>query len=100
MQANNEIMISSGLHQFQHGQIIKVDAATEIPFAHVRLRNKNGELSKLRGAYVPLKYCVEIGKECAAAVRALAKSARKARLPVIKKITSQALANAKPLDWK
>lgn len=37
---------------------------TEIPFAHVLLRNKAGDLSgRGDGAYVPLKYCHEITKE-------------------------------------
>ncbi len=103
MEAVNEVMISSGLHQFQHGQIIQVDKTTEIPFARIQLRNKDGELSTIRGAYVPLKYCVAIGQDCANAVRAAARSARKARRALLKSATIQpgpALANAKPLDWK
>lgn len=103
MKSHKDVMIASGMHQFQHGEIMKVDNATVIPFAHVRLRNKNGELSKVRGAYVPLKYCVEIGRDCAASVSRARREARKARRLLLKNAAIEpgpALANAKPLDWE
>lgn len=101
MNVNNEIMIASGLHQFQHGLITAIDRSTTIPFAHVTLRAKSGEYLKRSGAYVPLKYCVEIGEECANAVRAAAKMARKMRRAAAKEQVAAAPApTGKELAWK
>lgn len=99
MDATNEIMISSGMHQFQHGRITAIDTATVIPFAHVQLRNRNGELSTIRGAYVPLKYCVEIDQGCTDAFRAAAKEARKARRAALKALGVAPAPAAKPINW-
>jgi len=38
----DDVIINSGMHQFQHGRIQAIETATEIPFAHVLLRTKGG----------------------------------------------------------
>lgn len=77
----DDVMINSGLHQFQHGRIQAIETFTEIPFAHVLLRNKAGKLSKIgNGAYVPLKYCQAIDAEtCAWAAAGRKEMMKKAR---------------------
>ena len=60
------VMINSGMHQFQHGKIQSIENGTQIPFAHVALRNRGGDLyAKGNGAYIPLKYCQVIDEETA-----------------------------------
>ena len=71
-----EVLISSGLHQWQHGQIESIDTATQIPFAIVQLRGYGGALLVTKQAYIPLKYCAIFDAE---AMRAEAKSRRKAQ---------------------
>ena len=52
---NSEVLIHSGMHQWQHGVIERIETATEIPFAQVALRGSKGQVLQRSGAYVPLK---------------------------------------------
>lgn len=91
---NSEVLIASGLHQFQHGRIRSIDTATEIPFAHVELRGCRGQLLVTRGAYVPLKYCVELDGETLRVIATEAKARRKARRQAEKEAIAAAPAPA------
>jgi len=42
----DDVMINSGMHQFQHGRIQAIETATEIQFAHVLLRTKGAACRK------------------------------------------------------
>lgn len=100
---NAEVLISSGLHQFQHGKIVDIDYSTTIPFAHVALRGSKGQLLVRSGAYVPLKFCAEIDIETANACAASAKAARKARRVARKALASAApvaVIDPAPLSWQ
>lgn len=99
---NAEVMIASGLHQFQHGRIASVDYSTTIPFAHVILRGRRGQFLSLSGAYVPLKYCAVIDKGVADACHAAAKAARKVRRAASKALAAaapKAKVDVTPIDW-
>jgi hypothetical protein len=100
LQVKAEILIHSGLHQFQHGQITSIDTATEIPFAHVRLRGSKGQFLERSGAYVPLKYCIEIDDETAKAMRAAARAVRK-QLRAAEKAAHEAQTeiDPAPMEW-
>lgn len=64
MRAGAEVMIAAGGHQFQHGRVSTLDSTTyTIPFAHVQLRGKKGQLLKNRWAFVPAKYLAEFDVE-------------------------------------
>ena len=75
---NSEVLIHSGMHQFQHGRIERIETSTEIPFAQVALRGTKGQLLQRSGAYVPLKYCVELDDETCKEVARQYKAKRKA----------------------
>lgn len=98
----SEVLICSGMHQFQHGRIESIDTHTEIPFAHITLRGKAGQFLQRSGAYVPLKYCIEIDEATCKAVNAQMKAARKARRAAAK--AAQEAAGAEPkhdaIDWQ
>lgn len=97
---NAEIMIACGLHMFQHGRIASIDQATEIPFAHVELRGTKGQLLQRSGAYVPLKYCVEIDSALCDELHAAAKAAKKALRAARKAAQDVAPAvDGAPLVW-
>jgi hypothetical protein len=95
----SEILISSGLHQFQHGRIESIDTTTEIPFAHVALRGSKGQLLQRSGAYVPLKYCVELDDETCKQAAAQYKAVRKARRLAAKEAEAAAAVADQPIDW-
>lgn len=99
---NSEVLIASGLHQFQHGRISKIDTSTSIPFAHIALRGARGQILVTRGAYVPLKYCVEMDAETLSTIEAEAKARRKARRKAEKESIENAAGNSavKNIDWE
>ena len=98
---NSEVLIAAGLHQFQHGRIASIDTATEIPFAHVELRGAKGQLLVTRGAYVPLKYCVELEPELIRSISAEAKARRKARRQAERAALDAAIlaSQPRPMSW-
>lgn len=97
---NSEVLITSGLHQFQHGRIESIDTATEIPFAHIALRGSKGQILQRSGAYVPLKYCVELDDETCRQVAAAAKARRKAHRLALKKAEEAAILAPQEIDWE
>lgn len=96
---NSEVLIHSGMHQWQHGVIEHIETATEIPFAQVALRGSKGQVLQRSGAYVPLKYCVELDKETCDAVAAQYKAARK-RLRAAEKAAAKIAPPAQDLSWQ
>jgi hypothetical protein len=98
---NSEVLIHSGLHQFQHGRIESIDTSTEIPFAHITLRGKAGQFLVNSGAYVPLKYCVELDEETCKVLserrKAAMKAARAAARTAAKAEAQQAAPE--PMHW-
>lgn len=97
---HSEVLIASGLHQFQHGRIESIDTATEIPFAHVALRGSKGQLLQRSGAYVPLKYCIELDDETCKTLAAEYKAIRKARRLAAKEAEAKAVVADQPIDWE
>jgi hypothetical protein len=97
---NSEVLITSGLHQFQHGRIESIDTATEIPFAHIALRGSKGQILQRSGAYVPLKYCVELDEETCKKVAAEYKEVRKARRLALKEAEAKAVVADHPINWE
>lgn len=97
---NAEVLIASGMHQFQHGRIESIETATEIPFAHVALRGSKGQILQRSGAYVPLKYCVELDDETCKAVAAAAKAHRKQLRQAAKAAEKSAALAPQPMDWE
>jgi hypothetical protein len=77
IEITSEVLIHSGLHQWQHGRIVGIDYDTEIRFVHVRLRGKQGQFLERSAAYVPLKYCTELEPELCASLRQAAREATK-----------------------
>ena len=95
---NSEVLIHSGMHQWQHGVIERIETATEIPFAQVALRGSKGQVLLRSGAYVPLKYCVELDKETCDAVAKQYKARRK-QLRAAAKEAEKVAAPAQDLSW-
>lgn len=99
---NSEVLICSGMHQWQHGRIEHIETATEIPFAQVSLRGTKGQILQRSGAYVPLKYCVELDDATCQAVAAQAKAVRKAELKAIRAAAKELVGADEPadeIDW-
>jgi hypothetical protein len=61
--AGQDVFIWGGVSDLAHGKVDRVDAATyERPFAFVRLRRKDGKLSK-SSTMVPTSRCVPLPAE-------------------------------------
>jgi hypothetical protein len=100
IEVNSEVIINSGMHQYQRGRIVDVDTATEIPFAHIALRGSKGQLLQRKAALVPVKYCDEFTKEAAKAARVAMKAERKARHDALAaRLTAQLGIDVEALCW-
>lgn len=95
----DDILIHSGMHQFQHGRIESIDMHTEIPFAHIILRGKGGQFLQKSGAYVPLKYCIELDEETCQAVAEQRKAKMKAARAALR-ATLKDQEVRDPIDWE
>ena len=59
----HEVLIFGGVSHFAHGRVERVDVTFERPFAFVRLRRKDGKLSKGKMmTLVPLSRCASFGE--------------------------------------
>lgn len=58
-----EVMIHSGAHRFQHGRVVAEDHSYSIPFTHVQLRGRGGQLMQSKFAFVPSKYICDFDVE-------------------------------------
>jgi len=100
IEVNSEVIINSGMHQYQCGRVVDIDAATEIPFARIVLRGSKGQLLQRKAALVPLKYCDEFTKEAAKVARAAMKAARRARHEELAaRVTAQLGIAIEALNW-
>lgn len=63
MMAGSEVLIWGGVSHLEHGRIERIDAKSyEQPFALVRLRRKDGELSA-KETLVPLSRCYTLPQD-------------------------------------
>jgi hypothetical protein len=57
MEVGSDVFIWGGVSHLEHGRVVAIRKEFERPFAEVRLRNKDGSLSRKRRTLVPVVNC-------------------------------------------